>query len=433
MHHSPFVLKHRHLMVVVLFSTCVLGAPRSGVRCWFSNRAIPLQPVDTPRSAVNTRWWPRSKSLSFDTPKTTDFEKPITTSQTSNRVERKVKSIICTLKEWREKVGEELFFSKDGRNTRYSKSKEEPIRRRQRCIACISSGVQHLWGGMLHVLRNYGLIWALESIGTEIVHTPVKLFLYHGSERCPSIYRQFRKGLVAFSLHFDWLTTSVEGILLLLYPLLLCQRFVLPVHKDQDTQSALTSSISMDSRLAEAVFVAPIYEEFVYRFLFRKVWMGLMHVRKWVIVKFMRKHAGDQATDTKQEGCGDLNESWIFPSSFLFGMAHVSNWMPLDRKYLWDKIFIFLRLVDKEDLHRYPMRRRSEQNLLHSVYQQQHALVLSLICFAPVYRHLGMMGSIGSHAMLNLIACSFPNQRYILALFSILLRGFTRTSSSTQS
>ena len=410
----PFFLKHR-LLLIGLMAACVLGSPHLGVQ-WNSNRNLQSKSLNNPRLTMNMRSWPRSKSSTRQTPKTSD-------EQTFEQVDGAVKAIQLRLKEWRQQITDDLFFMKD-RGQPKSLSKEEPIEWHLKYGGRILSGVRRLLGGMLHVLRNYGIIYALESIGTEVIHTPLKLFLYHGANHFPGLYRQLRNGLVSCSSHFDCLATSVEGVLIVLFPMLLLQRFTV---KDRGIQAAATSTVRINTRLVGAVLVAPIFEEFIYRFLFRQAWVRAVQVKKWLTERFMKnRQAGNIATEQKHAEPDATLESWILPSSLLFGFAHVSNWMPLDRKYFWDEVLIFLRLVGREDIHRYPMRRRSEARLLCSVYQQQHALVLSLICFVPVYQHFGMMGSIGSHSMLNLIAYCIPSHRYLLALFSMM--AFTRTS-----
>mmetsp|Transcript_44277 Transcript_44277/g.106661 ORF Transcript_44277/g.106661 Transcript_44277/m.106661 type:complete len:427 (+) Transcript_44277:97-1377(+) len=410
-------VKYRVILLIGLFATFVLGAPRFGVR-WNSHRALPLRTVHSRPSSVNVRFGVGSRSLQFDTPQTN-------ISQTPNRFEKALNVTGCGLRKWREKVAGDLFFEK--KKNSETISKEEPCKRHPWYRSWLLSGIRRFWKGVLHVLQNYGIIWALESIGTEIIHTPVKLVLDHGAHRCPSAYRLLRHGLVSCFSRMGRLAVSVEETLLCFVPVLLCHRFI--SREERGKQYACITGLhcsSLPRELVYTVILAPIYEELVYRFLFRQVWIQLILMKKWIEEKFKSQNIDEKGTVQKRDDLDDLMmKSWIFPSSVLFGLAHVSNWMPLDRKYFLDEILIFLRLVARKDIHRYPMRWKNEHTLLCSLYQSQHSLVLSLICFVPVYQHLGMMGSIGSHSIHNLIVSCIPNHRYILVVLSVCAR-YTR-------
>lgn len=405
------------VLLIGIFATCVLGAPRFGAH-WNSHRAIPLRTVDSPRSTMDARFGPRSRGLQSDTPQTN-------TRQKSNRLEKALNVTGCGLRKWQEKAVGGLFFEEE--RATEAVSKEKPLKWHPWNPSWMVSGLQRFWKGVMHVVQNYGIIWALESLGTEVLHTPAKLFLDYGAHRCPSAYRQFRHGLVSCLSHMNGLAISVEGTLLWLVPVLLCHHFT--PREEGGKNYALIMGLhcsSMRSSLIDVVIAAPIYEELVYRFLFRQVWIRLIHMKRWLHEKFKSQDIGDKATHQKCDDLDDSMESWVLPSSVLFGAAHVSNWMPFERKYFLDELLIFFRVVARKDIHRYPMRWKNERTLLYSLYQSQHSLVLSLICFAPVYQHLGMLGSMGSHAILNLIASCIPNHRYILALLS-LYHGFLQT------
>ncbi|CAJ1953623.1 unnamed protein product [Cylindrotheca closterium] len=422
-------VKYR-VLLIGLFVTRIFGAPRFGAR-WSPRRAIPPRTVvNSPRSTTmkNVRSRPRSpRSLCFDMQQTN-------TTQTPTRLQNALNVTGCGLRKWREKVARDLLFEKE--KTAEPISNEEPRKRHPWYPSWMISGIRCFWKGVLHVLQNYGILWALESIGTEIVHTPVKLFLEHGAHRCPSAYRIFRNGLLSCFLSLNRLAIAFEETLLYLFPVLLCHRFLPRGERSKRYASRMGlycySLRSEFVELVDAVVAAPIYEEFVFRFLFRQIWMQVTHLRKLIEERFKSHTTDEEVTRRKWDDLDDLTESWILPSSVLFGVAHVDNWMPLDRKYFWDSILIFLRLVGRKDIHKYPMRRKHEHTLLCSLFQSQHCLVLSLICLAPVYQHLGMMGSIGSHAILNLINGCIPNHRYILAVLSVCA-GFARTIRSSVS
>jgi membrane protease YdiL (CAAX protease family) len=172
--------------------------------------------------------------------------------------------------------------------------------------------------------------------------------------------------------------------------------------------------------------------------LFHKVWTILstriQQNREWYYAKAVREDS--QISNTTEVSIvtyphQDLwfgLEPWVLSSSILFGISHVGNWMPLNRKYFRDELAIFLRVVSRKDEHKYPMRLHKDRQILSSVYQSQHALVMSLICFVPVYQHRGLMASIGSHAAHNLICCCIPNSRYMLAIGSALCKLLIFTS-----
>jgi membrane protease YdiL (CAAX protease family) len=222
----------------------------------------------------------------------------------------------------------------------------------------------------------------------------------------------FRQRLVTLLTFCDKISLITEDLLIRLgIPLLFYHPFCNLYHEQQQSKNKRLSYLACQSfsSLVSTVLVGPIIEEALYRSLFHRTWLTMS--------KLLIQNNREQKP---QEKTTFVKESWVLTNSLLFGIAHISNWMPLDKKYLEDEISIFFRMVARRDVHKHPMRFDKEKNILSSLYQSQHAFILSLICFTPLYQQRGVMASISAHSTMNLLNLCFPNHRYLLAFASAL-------------
>jgi hypothetical protein len=337
-------------------------------------------------------------------------------------------------------VWNDLFFQ----NMNRTSPNKSSTQRTANLFYRVKQSLNNLWFGVTHVLRHYTSIWLLETVGTELVHAPLQLLFRCAADAYPSLYRSFRQWLVSSLITIDKVSFATEAALFRLsIPLCLYSVFTIRMPGSRNKSSHKRSACLLDKSLSNlprttVVLEAPIIEEILYRLLFHRVWTilstSIHRILEWYHAKAVREDS--RISNTTEVSIvtyphQDLwfgLEPWVLSSSILFGIAHLSNWMPLNKKYFFDELAIFLHLVSRKDEHKYPMRFHKDRQILSSVYQSQHALVLSLICFVPVYQHRGLMASIGSHAALNLIGYCIPNCRYMLAIGSALCKLLIFTS-----
>lgn len=297
--------------------------------------------------------------------------------------------------------------------------------------------------GVSHVFQHYTSIWILESVGAEIVHTPIFLLLKFAANACPPFYRSFRNRLVGTLILFDKLSLAFDLVFIRMSLLFFFYSGFgksMPggLNKSPHIRSAcfMENKSSFDPWLHISTIVeAPIIEEVEFRLMFHSIWK-MVSTSVYGIIKWRHKRGAQDefriSNTTKiEEAMLDVGfrcEPWVISSSILFGIAHVHSWMPLNKRYFLDELAIFLRFVPRKDEHRYPMRSSRDRLVLNSVYQSQHALVASLILFAPLYQHRGVMASIGAHSVLNLIATCIPRDRHMLAFVTAVYKSLANRS-----
>eukprot|EP00980_Cylindrotheca_fusiformis_P008315 scaffold1739_cov109-Cylindrotheca_fusiformis.AAC.7 len=341
-----------------------------------------------------------------------------------------------------------LFF-RDKNGMRSDKRQKQPP---ANILHQVKQSLTNLWFGVSHVLQHYTLIWLFLKLGTEVVHAPLAFVLAVAADKYPSLYRKTRKQLVNFLIFLDSVAAPVDAALLelsalvFLYPL---YGAWIPSRSESSPRSKSMCFMNKsfpDFSILHRVVAAPLIEEIQYRWVFHSCWLlGTTSIHRRRGPHYTKSAQQDSqmshATETDKASLKQhllvKVEPWVLSSSMLFGMAHIGNWMPLNRKFFFDEIAIFLRLVSRKDEHKYPMRFLRDQQVLASVYQSQHAFVASLICFAPLYQHRGVMAAIGSHATLNLINSCIPGRRYILAIgagiYKLLQMSFLESTIETGS
>ena len=133
----------------------------------------------------------------------------------------------------------------------------------------------------------------------------------------------------------------------------------------------------------DAIILAPVREELIYRFAFDRVWHVLF---------------GGVNSVVAVNSSPLLQPGWVWANSLLFGLVHALNWFPFH--------IPASSVIDPGN--RDEIDHNIWDNILGALLQSAGAILTAFLVFNPLYVRHGLSSSICAHFFLNSIFVGFP-------------------------
>lgn len=287
------------------------------------------------------------------------------------------------------------------------------------CSTNVTSCFQNLWEGFSHTSRSFFHTYR----HMEAMLFPVESLFCSGvmvaREKYPEKLERCRSSVQQMLVHADEKLTLLYTTLLLplAAPLLLPFGFLSTLlgrkGNNDDAASALPEWMIQNGGLCQSTILAPILEEFAFRYCFHQVWkvgVSVCHQIRRVLPTINKNEDDHQSDATNADNLsgdsdGDNKNNtphWMLLSSILFGLTNISDQVVDFELTSKAKATAFVRDFRKPFTMSSATGQMLYMPMLHCATQSFRSFYPAVQEFGPAYIQHGLVASVGSHAAWNM-------------------------------
>lgn len=288
------------------------------------------------------------------------------------------------------------------------------------CSTAVTSCFQNLWEGFSRTSLSFFQTYRL----MEAMLFPVESLFCSGimvaREKYPEQLERCRSSVQQMLVHADEKSTLLYTTLLvpLAAPLLLPLGFLstlLGRRQGSDAASAAPEWVMQKGGLYQCTILAPILEEFAFRYCFHQVWkvgVSVCHQIRRVLPTINKNEDHHQSGATNADNLPEEKDDddddnknytphWMLLSSILFGLTNISDQVTDFEPTTKVKATAFVRDFRKPFTISSATGQMLYMPMLHCATQSFRFYYPAVQEFGPAFVQHGLIGSVGSHAAWN--------------------------------